>query len=159
MTAAKQPPPGVETTPGGSVVFLKEAAARLGKDPRTVVRAVTAGEIRGGALPRPERLRWYVYEDELPPAPGAVPAAPDGRIDDLQARVVSLSEANRLLIASQQDFLDADRSASEAADLFREAADKYREAADKYRSVTQNYLDALSQFMTPGHLGELTDQT
>jgi hypothetical protein len=25
--------------------------------------------------------------------------------------------------------------------------------------VARNYLDALAQFMTPGHLGELTDQT
>jgi hypothetical protein len=159
MTAAKQPPPGVETSPGGSIVFLSEAATRLGKDPRTVIRAITAGQLRGGALPRPERLRWYVYEDELPLAPGTVSRPPDGQIEDLQAQVVSLSEANRLLIASQQDFLDADRSVSEAADLYREAADKYRVATDKYRSITQNYLDALSQFMTPGHLGELTDQT
>lgn len=158
MTAPKQPPLGVETTPGGSVVFLSEAAARLGKDPRTVIRLITTGRIRGGALPRPERLRWYVYEDELPSAPGAISEPPAGQLEDLRAQVVSLSEANRLLIASQQELLDADRSASEAADLYREAADKYRSATDKYRSVTQNYLDALSQFVTPGHLGEFSDQ-
>lgn len=144
MTAPKQPPPGVETTPGGSVVFLADAAARLGKDPRTVIRAITAGQLRGGALPRPERLRWYVYEDELPPIPGTVTTPPDSRIDDLRAQVVSLSEANRILIAAQQDLLDADRSVNESA--------------EHYRSVARSYLDALAQFMTPGHLGELTDQ-
>jgi hypothetical protein len=145
MTAPKQPPPGVETTPGGPVVYLAEAAARLGKDSRTVIRAITTGALRGGALPRPERLRWYVYEDELPPPPGSAPTTrPDAQLEDLRAQVISLSEANRLLIAAQQDLLDADRSTSEAA--------------DKYRAVARNYLDALAQFMTPGHLGELTDQ-
>jgi hypothetical protein len=145
MTQPKQPPPGVETTPGGPVVSLKEAAKQLGKDPRTIIRAITAGEIRGGAMPRPERLRWYVYTDELPPQPGAVTAPPAGaEVDELRAQVVSLTEANRLLIAAQQDLLDADRSTSEAA--------------DKYRAVAQNYLDALGQFMTPGNLGELADQ-
>jgi hypothetical protein len=145
MTQPKQPPPGVETTPGGPVVSLAEAAKRLDKDPRTIIRAITAGEIRGGAMPRPERLRWYVYTDELPPRPGAVPAAPTGPdVDELRAQIVSLKEANRLLIAAQQDLLDADRSTSEAA--------------DKYRAVARNYLDALAQFMTPGNLGELADQ-
>jgi hypothetical protein len=144
MTEPKQPPPGVETTPGGPVVFLAEAAKRLEKDPRTVVRAITAGEIRGGAIPRPQRLRWYVYEDELPPLPGAIPPPTGPVVDELRAQVVSLTEANRLLIAAQQDLLDADRSTSEAA--------------DKYRAVARNYLDALAQFMTPGNLGELADQ-
>jgi hypothetical protein len=145
MTEPKQPPPGVETTPGGPVVPLSEAAKGLGKDPRTIIRAIKAGEIRGGAMPRPERLRWYVYADALPPVPGAAPPPPSGAdVDDLRAQLVSLTEANRLLIAAQQDLLDAD-SATNAA-------------ADKYRAVARNYLDALAQFMTPGNLGELADQ-
>ncbi|WP_428338841.1 hypothetical protein [Mycobacterium sp.] len=144
MTQPKQPPPGVETTPGGPVVSLSEAAKRLGKDPRTVIRAISAGEIRGGAMPRPERLRWYVYADELAPPPGATPPPPSADIDGLRAQLVSLTEANRLLIAAQQDLLDADSSTSAAA--------------DKYRAVARNYLDALAQFMTPGNLGELADQ-
>jgi hypothetical protein len=144
MTQPKQPPPGVETAPGGPVVSLKEAAERLDKDPRTIIRAITAGEIRGGAMPRPQRLRWYVYADELPPLPGVTPLPAGPEFDELRAQVVSLSEANRLLIAAQQDLLDADRSTSEAA--------------DQYRAVARNYLDALAQFMTPGNLGELADQ-
>jgi hypothetical protein len=145
MTQPKQPPPGVETTPGGPVVSLAEAAKRLDKDPRTIIRAITAGEIRGGAMPRPQRLRWYVYADELPPQSGVAPAPPASReVDELRAQVVSLTEANRMLIAAQQDLLDADRSTNEAA--------------EKYRAVARNYLDALGQFMTPGNLGELADQ-
>jgi len=144
MTDPKQPPPGVETTPGGPVVSLAEAAKRLGRDPRTIIRAITAGEIRGGAMPRPERLRWYVYADQLPVPQGAMPPPASADVDELRAQVVSLTEANRLLIAAQQDLLDADSSTSAAA--------------DKYRAVARNYLDALAQFMTPGNLGELADQ-
>jgi hypothetical protein len=145
MTQPKQPPPGVETTPGGPVVSLSEAAKRLGKDPRTIIRAIAAGEIRGGAMPRPERLRWYVYADEVPALPGrAAPPVSSAEVGDLRAQLISMTEANRLLIAAQQDLLDADQSTNAAA--------------DKYRAVARNYLDALAQFMTPGNLGELTDQ-
>ena len=143
MTQPKQPPPGVETEPQGPVVPLQEAATRLGKDPRTVIRAITAGEIRGGAMPRPERLRWYVYADALPGAAPPPAASAGAAIEDLRAQVVSLSEANRLLIAAQQELLDADRATNDAA--------------EKYRAVARNYLDALGQFMTPGHLGDLAD--
>jgi hypothetical protein len=123
-------------------VFLSEAATRLGKDPRTIVKAITSGRIRGGALPRPERLRWYVYEEELPSAAGSTVQQTDAVVEDLRAQLVSMTEANRLLIAAQQNLLDADRSTSESA--------------DKYRAVARDYLDALSQFMTPGNLGELS---
>jgi hypothetical protein len=144
MTEPKEPPPGVETTPGGPVVPLADAVKRLNKDRRTIIRAITAGEIRGGAMMRTQRLRWYVYADELPPPPGTTPPRASREIDELRAQLVSQIEANRLLIAAQQDLLDADRSTGEAA--------------DKYRAVARNYLDALAQFMTPGNLGELADQ-
>jgi hypothetical protein len=139
MSPNKQPPPGVETTPGGPVVPLSEAAARLNRDPRTLIRAITSGELRGGAMPRPERLRWYVYADELPgAAPQATPPPPPGELDDLRAQVVALQETNRLLIAAQHELLEADAAASE-----------------RLRSAARLYLDALGQFMTPGHVGEL----
>jgi len=147
MSESKQPPPGVETEPRGEVVPLKEAAARLGRDARTVIKAIKSGELRGGALPRPERLRWYVYADELPPVAGRpmqtqTPAG-SGVIEDLRAQLVSLAEANRLLIAAQQDLLDAGQSG--------------QDMAEQYRGVARRYLDALSQFMTPGHLGDFAD--
>lgn len=145
MSQTKQPPPGVETEPQGDVVSLQEAAAKLGKDPRTLMKAITAGRLRGGAMPRPERLRWYVYASELPAVagPAAGPAVVDVVVQDLRAQVLSLQEANRLLIAAQQDLLDAGGAG--------------HESAEKYRAVAQRYLDALGQFMTPGHLGDLAD--
>jgi len=143
MSQPKQPPPGVETTPVGAVVSLQEAATRLGKDPRTLIRAIKAGELRGGAMPRPERLRWYVYADALPapagPSPAPVPDA-SAELADLRAQLVSQREANRLLIAAQQKLLSAES------------------AAEKYRAAAQHYLDALAQFVTPGHLGEFAGQ-
>ncbi|MBE1551908.1 hypothetical protein GGC64_005995 [Mycobacterium sp. OAS707] len=125
---------------------LKEAATRLGKDPRTVKRAIEAGEIRGGAIPRPERLRWYVYADALPGAAAgaAPPPASDTVVDELRAQIVSLSEANRLLIAAQQELLDADKAVNDAS--------------EKYRAIASRYLDALGQFMTPGNIGDLADR-
>ena len=138
MRQPKQVPPGVETTPVGPYVLLQEAAERLGKDPRTLIRAITAGELRGGAMPRPQRLRWYVYEDALPalnPSPAPVSGT---ELDDLRAQLVTQVEVNRLLIAAQQNLLAGES------------------AAEKYRAAAQNYLDALAQFVTPGHLGELT---
>jgi len=145
MTQPKQPPPGVETQPQGHVVWLQDAAERLNKDPRTIIRAITAGTIRGGAVPRQQRLRWYVYADELAPAAPPTATAPqsDVLVEDLRAQLVSQREANRLLLASQQLLLDAGRATNEAG--------------EKYRAVAQNYLDALGQFMTPGHLGDLAD--
>ena len=125
---------------------LQEAATRLGKDPRTVIRAITAGEIRGGAMPRPERLRWYVYADALPgAAAGAAPPPVSVTVvDELRAQIVSLSEANRLLIAAQQELLDADKAVNDAS--------------EKYRAIASRYLDALGQFMTPGNIGDLADR-
>ncbi|MFV8161387.1 hypothetical protein ACNQVK_04600 [Mycobacterium sp. 134] len=124
---------------------VTEAAERLGKDRRTVVKEIENGVLRGGAMPRPERLRWYVYEDALPSqlgpvtTPSVVAATENSDLANARAEIIALREANRLLIAAQQDLLEADST-----------------AAERYRSVARTYLDALSQFMTPGHLGELT---
>ena len=52
--------------------------------------------------------------------------------------MVALQETNRLFIAAQQELLEADAAASE-----------------RLRSAARLYLDALGQFMTPGHVGEL----
>ncbi|WP_396908335.1 hypothetical protein [Mycolicibacterium sp.] len=144
MTAPKQPPPGVETTPTGRVVYLPEATERLGRDPRTVVRWIKSGRLRGGAIPRPERLRWYVYEDALPARDVGDAVAVDriagsDEVAELRAQLIAQREANRLLLIAQQELLEVDAS-----------------TADRYRSIARVYLDALGQFMTPGHIGELT---
>lgn len=140
MSELKQAPPGVETEPTGPYVLLQEAAARLGKDPRTVVRAIKTGQLRGGAIARPERLRWYVYADALPTPPPSPAPVSRSELDDLRAQLVTQVEVNRLLIAAQQEMLAAESS------------------ADRYRAAAQHYLDALAQFVTPGHLGELAEQ-
>ena len=141
MTDPKQPPPGVETTPRGRIVPLQQAAARLNKDPRTLIRAIKAGQLRGGAMPRPERLRWYVYEDELASIQGGPPPAPDAEVADLRAQLVSQVEVNRLLLAAHANLLAGDEA--------------YRNAAEQYRAAAQQYVDALAQFVTPGHIGDL----
>ena len=80
-----------------------------------------------------------------PVPPGASPpsTATDALVQDLRAQLVSMTEANRLLIAAQQDLLDAGQSS--------------QDATDTYRAAARRYLDALGQFMTPGHLGDLAD--
>jgi hypothetical protein len=162
MTQPKPPPPGVETAPQGPVVPLKEAAARLGKDSRTIIRAIKEGTIRGGVEPRQERHRWYVYVDELPEEPVTmVPVAVVEELraqvdslsqanrrltagqDELRAQNVSLKEANRLLIASQQELLEVDQA--------------MHDVVQRYRSIAQRNLDALGQFHVPGNIGDLAD--
>jgi len=140
----KLPPPGVETEPQGPVVWATKAAARLNKDPRTVIRAIKAGRLRGGALPRPQRLQWYVYEDELPP-PSPTPVS---EINELRAQLVTQTEVNRLLLAAQQNMAAADEG-------YRHLSEGYREVSEKYRLAAQQYQDALAQFLTPGHVGDL----
>lgn len=148
---AKMPPPGVETEPQGPVVPVRQAAARLNKHPRTLIEAIKAGKLRGGALPRPERLRWYVYEDELPPAPAPPSPTPvsGAEIDELRAQLVTQTEVNRLLLAAQQNLAAAEEG-------YRDLSERYREVSENYRLAAQQYQDALAQFLTPGHLGDLT---
>jgi hypothetical protein len=164
----RQPPPGVESVPQGHVVSLQEAAAWLGKERRTLIRWIVAGRIRGGATPRAQRLRWYVYADELANywAPSTTATTPDAdsdglrsQIEDLRAQAeglrsqvedlrrqdeearsqnVSLKEANGILIAAQQNLLDTEQG-----------------SVDRYRDLARSYLDALAQFMSPGTIAEL----
>lgn len=99
-----------------------------------MIARITRGELRGGAEPRPKRLRWYVYADELPTPPATSDSASTTAVDELRAQLMSQIEANRLLIAAQQDQqLEVDAT-----------------VADKYRGVARRYLDALSQFMDCG---------
>lgn len=109
-----------------------------------MVRWIKSGRLRGGAIPRPERLRWYVYEDALPARDVGDAVAVDriagsDEVAELRAQLIAQREANRLLLIAQQELLEVDAS-----------------TADRYRSIARVYLDALGQFMTPGHIGELT---
>lgn len=78
--ALKYPPAAVPREPasGRRFVALKDAARRLHMDRRTLQSAVIAGEIQGWARPGLQRLRWYVYEDQLPTTTSAATEGPEG---------------------------------------------------------------------------------
>ena len=86
----RHPPPGVPTAPVGDerYVPLAQAAERLRMDPRTVRGAIAAGEIRGWVRPSPQRLRWFVYEDQLPDRATAGTAT--GEVAALRTEVAAL---------------------------------------------------------------------
>ncbi|EIU74864.1 hypothetical protein MA6G0728R_5253 [Mycobacteroides abscessus 6G-0728-R] len=175
----KYPPDGVETAPTShDVVGLREAARLLGKDPRTVRNAIIAGRIRGGAEPYPQRLRWYVYPDQLPhhpseqvgqapggPAEAAGAGAPESAtrliaeqqavIADQRAQIVALEHNNRLLSTAVDDLLDALEEYKAGGNSYREAAGHFQSAADGIASSLRKHRDALAQYTTPGHLGDL----
>lgn len=158
----KYPPAGVpvEADPDRRHIPLSAAAERVGADRRTLLAAIKRGDVSGWARPGPGHLRWYVYEDSLPsardddtvgrlnrleadnerlraqiadlqaPRPEAAGSdSTEALVADLRARLVRSEEANLLLLAAHADLAAA--------------ADKYRQA--------------LAQYMTPGHIGELTE--
>jgi hypothetical protein len=179
----KYPPDNVETTPTShDYVSLRDAAERLGKDPRTVRNAIIAGRIRGGAQPYPQRLRWYVYTDQLPSqgtpptqqapldaatanaAPGSsglpesamrLIAEQQAIIADQRAKIVALEHNHRILSTAVEDLLDALDSYKAGGNSYREAATHFQAAADGIASSLRKHRDALAQYTTPGHLGNL----
>lgn len=170
----RYPPAGVETAPASTnIVLLREAARRLNRDHRTVRAAIIKGHIRGGAQPQPHRLRWYVYEDQLPPANAAPPAprtplaaasrAPSEEITpaiaatlaDQAAKIVALEHNNRILTAAVDDVLDAFEHYKVGTDSYRDAAQHFKAAADGMAASLKKHRDALAQYTTPGHLGDL----
>jgi hypothetical protein len=149
-----------EADPNRKYIRLSEAAERVGVDRRTLLAAVVRGDTAGWARPGPGNLRWFVYEDALPLTRfddtdaqvrrlqaenerlhaqiadlqgslvgGGGSAAAETVIADLRARLVRAEESNLLFIAAHADLAAA--------------ADKYRQA--------------LAQYMTPGHVGELSE--
>lgn len=183
------PPAGVarEPAPDRPFVALKDAARRLHMDRRTLQNAIASGEIDGWARPGPQRLRWHVYEDQLPTALRADVA--DDRtgeiaelrreIAELRAQVQTLDkgpagldpsrmiEAIRGELRSELTGMTESVVADLRADivtlretnlLLLEAQEELGGVATTLDSVAQKYRRALAQFMTPGHAGELTDR-
>ena len=174
------PPAGVasEPAPDRPYVALNDAARRLHMDRRTVHAALVSGEIQGWARPGRKRLRWYVYEDQLPtPAPPAPLGAPDelarlrAEVAQLRAEVAEVrQQAMRddvadVLHAAREEFRAdvTESTASAVADLrarvvsltetnllLLEAHDDLSGAATALDSANQKYRRALSLFMTPG---------
>jgi hypothetical protein len=158
----RYPPAGVptEAEPARGFLPLNEAAQRAGIDRRTLQAAVVRGDTAGWARPGPGHLRWVVYEDALPGV----------RDDDIAGRLNRLEVENQRLSAQLADLQKSrvEGGGSESAEtviadlrarlvmaeeaglLLISAHEDIAAAADKYRR-------ALAQFMTPGHVGELTE--
>jgi len=86
---------------GGPSCVFAEAASGSTRIRDTIIRAITAGEISGGAMPRPESMRGMSTPTRHPTTqrgPCSNPAGPD--FDELRAPVVSLTEANGVIAAA-----------------------------------------------------------
>lgn len=160
----KQPPAGVpiEPDPHRSYVSLSDAAQRLGVDRRTLLRALKRGDTPGWARPGPDNLRWYVYADvfdrdhhsSTSAVPAGVPdedAQPPERVEnaELRARLAAAEDDKARLDAENADLRARLVSAEESNLLLIAAHADLAAAAEKYRQ-------ALSLYMTPGHIGTLT---
>jgi hypothetical protein len=181
----------IDPAPDRPFIALKDAARRQHIDRRTLQNAVVAGDVDGWARPGPQRLRWYVYEDQLsttPPAGGGEPQdsapADANEVAGLRREVAAL-RAQVETLAQQGGGVDIPRAIETArkelraelgeitesavADLrahivtltetnllLLEAQEELGSVATTLDSVAQKYRRALTQFMTPGHVGELT---
>lgn len=169
---------------GRPVTSVPEAARILGRDPRTLRRMITSGEIEGGAASGRHRRQWFVYTDQLPPF--AAPAtAPDARSEqgelaalraenaDLRARAVAAEEGERLLLAGHATLREALResqstiaamlaaraSMDRGGEGYRAAAEGYRAAADEFREGASGYLHVVGQAQaTIGMLQSVLEQ-
>jgi hypothetical protein len=191
--AFRYPPAGVaiDPAPDRPFIALKDAARRQHIDRRTLQNAVVAGDVDGWARPGPQRLRWYVYEDQLPTTPPAGGGEPQGsgladadevaglrrEVAALRAQVETLGQQAggvdipRAIEAARKELRAelGEMTESAVADLrahivtltetnllLLEAQEELGSVATTLDSVAQKYRRALAQFMTPGHVGELT---
>jgi len=170
----KQPPPGVETFPTSrDFVYLREAARRLGRDHRTVQTMIKRGILRGGAEPHPQRLRWYVYTDQLPTnttaaqpvQPAASPPTPAtsaalspeivAQLADQAAEIATLKHNNRLLTAAVGDLLEAFDNYKAGAQSALATATHFERAADGFSSTIAHYREVIAQMNTPSTAADL----
>ncbi|MGB8403495.1 MAG: hypothetical protein WCE30_05360 [Mycobacterium sp.] len=163
----------METTPTSrDFVYLREAARRLGRDHRTVKNMIEHGTLRGGAEPHPQRLRWYVYTDQLPadtntatPAPPAGPQAGAAtsvlpseivaQLADKDAEIVTLKHNNRLLTAAVGDLLEAFDNYKAGAQSALASATHFERSADGFSSTIAHYRDVIAQMNTPSTAADL----
>lgn len=170
----KHPPPGVETVPTSrDFVYLREAARRLNRDHRTVKTMIERGALRGGAEPHPQRMRWYVYTDQLPaesntsieavaaaapaaePATGPLPPEIVTKLTDQAAKIVALEHDKRLLTAAVGDLLEALDHYKAGAKSALDTAGHFERAADGFSSTVAHYRDVIAQMTTPNTVADL----
>lgn len=168
----KYPPPGVETVPTSrDFVYLREAARRLNRDHRTVKTMIERGTLRGGAEPHPQRMRWYVYTDQLPsesntnaevaaaetaePATAPVPPEIATKLADQAAKIVALEHDKRLLTAAVGDLLEALDHYKAGAKSALDTAGHFERAADGFSSTVAHYRDVIAQMTTPNTVADL----
>lgn len=174
------PPSGVPTEPAQNRDFmaLRDAARRMQMDRRTLQAAVVSGAVGGWARPGPERLRWFVYSDQVTASgPGESSAESVAALRDevaaLREQVQVLrdseprnpfdqkvmdevrTEAGRVAGAAVADLRAENVSLKEAALLLLAAQEQLGGVVATMDGVAQKYREALLLFMTPGHLGEL----
>jgi hypothetical protein len=171
----------IEPAPDRPFIALKDYARRQHIDRRTLQNAVVTGKVDGWARPGAERLRWYVYEDQAPttPPPAEVDEVTGLRreVAELRAQVETLAqqaggvdiptaietartelraELGELTESAVADLRARIVTLTETNLLLLEAQEELGSVATTLDSVAQKYRRALAQFMTPGHVGELT---
>jgi len=114
---------------------------------------VDAGDLPGGAEPRPSRPRYYVYCDVPPLFRGAAPAAGAGEVSSLRARVQALETANLLLLAGEAELREAAAAAARADEHLAAAERERAEEVRRLRLADAAKADALSALLVPGHPG------
>lgn len=162
----RQPPDGVETTPtSGETLPLREAARRLRLDHRTVQARIVNGTLRGGAIPQPQRLQWYVYADQVPTS-GEVATSDDSvaaavssdiqrRLDNQASQIVALKHNNQLLSAAVGDLLEALDQYKSGARHALAAAQSFEQSAEGFAASLNGHREVLAQLMTPDDLENL----
>jgi hypothetical protein len=142
---------------GRPTVTTAVAAALLGTTPARVRRQIDRSLLPGGAEPRPQRARYYVYSDVPPLLPKLGPAhAPsDELISELRARISALETATLLLRASDARLREASEVSARATDLLRQAEVERSAESQLLRLADEAKAAALSALITPGHAGSL----
>ncbi|GAC49615.1 hypothetical protein GOACH_15_01080 [Gordonia aichiensis NBRC 108223] len=121
----KTPPPGVPGAPDPNRPYLSlsEAARLLSKDKRTVQAQILNRDIEGGATPRPQRLQWWVYLDQVLEriAPGMEAHSPPTVAESSESADDRLLQANVKLIETNLALLDVLRANRKAQHNHRAA--------------------------------------
>lgn len=155
----RYPPPGVSDIPeeGRPILSLSEAARLLGKDKRTVQSRIVSGGIEGGATPRPQRLQWWVYLDQVVDQivstterrGRSTPRAYASEVDCLRSANLMLIETNRALMGILHANRHAQASHIRAAQILN---DEQEQAIETAIDTLRQALAWVGEGQSPGGL-------